>query len=131
MSFFVRSVSRTGWRSHLKTMTLLLIALILTLSIKAPTVNAASEESTLNAEVYQFEVGDFKVATISDGLLAVPPLPTYAPTADPEEVERAMVERFWSPDNLILHWDVFAHGAIAMNGKLLSGSLLRRMYKAL
>jgi glyoxylase-like metal-dependent hydrolase (beta-lactamase superfamily II) len=105
MSLLIQSVIRAVWRSPLKTMTLLLIALILTLLMKAPTVNAASEESTLNAGVYQFKVGDFKVATISDGLLTLPPLPTYAPTADPEEVERAMVERFWLPDNLSLYFN--------------------------
>jgi glyoxylase-like metal-dependent hydrolase (beta-lactamase superfamily II) len=92
-------------RSHLKTIVLLLIALILALVIKAPTVNALGEESTLNAGAYQFEVGNFKVATISGGLLTLPPLPTYAPTAEPEEVERAMVERFWSPDNLFLYFN--------------------------
>ncbi|MBD2000326.1 MBL fold metallo-hydrolase [Leptolyngbya sp. FACHB-541] len=101
----IQAVQRSHFRTIVKTMAFLLIALILTLPMKSPTVNAAHEESTPNAGAYQFQVGSFKVATISDGLLTLPPLPTYAPTADPIEVERAMVERFWSPSDLSLYFN--------------------------
>jgi glyoxylase-like metal-dependent hydrolase (beta-lactamase superfamily II) len=85
----------------------------------------ATESSTLramsNAGVYRFKVGSFKVATISDGLLKLPPLPTYAPTAEPKEVERSMVERFWSPSELAvcfnaLYIDTGAHKVLIDTG---------------
>ncbi|MBD2463094.1 MBL fold metallo-hydrolase [Oscillatoria sp. FACHB-1407] len=96
---FIRSV----WRSRLKVM--FFIGILLGFLLTTPTVNAINQNSTPNAGVYQFSVGDFKVATISDGLLKLPPLPTYAPLADPQEVEQAMVERFWSPDTLSLYFN--------------------------
>lgn len=58
-----------------------------------------------NAEVYRFNLGNFQVAVISDGMLKLPPLPIYAPTANPQEVERAMLERFWSPNELALYFN--------------------------
>lgn len=81
------------------------LALLLIFVIRIPVVEALDWGNVSNAGVYRFKVGDFKVATISDGLLKLPPLPTYAPMADPKEVERAMVERFWSPDELALYFN--------------------------
>jgi glyoxylase-like metal-dependent hydrolase (beta-lactamase superfamily II) len=80
-----------------------LIGILIGFLFTTPTVSAINQNSIPNAGVYQFSVGNFKVATISDGLLKLPPLPTYAPLADPQEVEQAMVERFWSPDTLSLY----------------------------
>lgn len=66
---------------------------------------AKTQANALNAGVYQFKVGNFRAATISDGLLKLPPLPIYAPTAEPQEVERAMIERFWSPQELAVYFN--------------------------
>jgi glyoxylase-like metal-dependent hydrolase (beta-lactamase superfamily II) len=92
-------------RSPLKAISLILSAILLGLLIKMPAVNAVNWENTFNSGVYHFAVGNFKAAVLSDGLLNLPPLPTYAPAVDPEEVERAMVERFWSPDELSLYFN--------------------------
>lgn len=100
----VRSHMRSVWRWR-KTIVLLVIGIVSCFLFTAPTVNAINQNSVPNAGVYQFRVGNFKVATISDGLLKLPPLPTYAPLADPQEVEQAMIERFWSPDNLSLYFN--------------------------
>lgn len=100
LHFFVRS----PYRSHFKTIVLLTIGIFCFL-FTAPNIHAIHQNSTPNAGVYQFRVGDFNVATISDGLLKLPPLPIYAPLADPEEVQQAMVERFWSPDSLSLYFN--------------------------
>jgi glyoxylase-like metal-dependent hydrolase (beta-lactamase superfamily II) len=83
------------------------IAVILLVSsiIGSPAVEASDWGSVPNAGVYRFKVGSFKVATISDGLLKLPPLPIYAPSADPKEVEQAMLERFWSPNELALYFN--------------------------
>lgn len=79
--------------------------MLLSLTIKIPAVEAVDCGNVTNAGVYRFKVGSYKVATISDGLLKLPPLPTYAPTADPQEVEKAMIERFWSPNELALYFN--------------------------
>jgi glyoxylase-like metal-dependent hydrolase (beta-lactamase superfamily II) len=105
MLFSFRSTMRTVWRSHFKTIGFLIIGVVFCFLFATPIVSAINQNSTLNAGVYQFRVGNFKVATISDGLLKLPPLPTYAPLADPQEVEQAMIERFWSPDNLSLYFN--------------------------
>lgn len=84
---------------------MLALTLFLGLFISTPAIKAVTWENVPNAGVYRFEVGSFKVSTISDGLLKLPPLPTYAPTADPKEVEQVMVERFWSPDELSLYFN--------------------------
>ncbi|WP_019506718.1 MBL fold metallo-hydrolase [Pleurocapsa sp. PCC 7319] len=68
-------------------------------------VEATEMNNNTNSEVYHFKIGSFQVAVISDGLLKLPPLPTYAPTANPQEVERAMLERFWSPNELNLYFN--------------------------
>ena len=99
-----RSYVRSVWRSR-KTIVLLVVGIVSCFLFTASTVNAINQNSVPNAGVYQFGVGSLKVATISDGLLKLPPLPTYAPLADPQEVEQAMVERFWSPDNLSLYFN--------------------------
>jgi glyoxylase-like metal-dependent hydrolase (beta-lactamase superfamily II) len=104
MLISIRSFMQTMWRSRFKTIAFLIVGVVSCFLLTTPTVNAINQNST-NAGVYQFRVGNFKVATISDGLLKLPPLPTYAPLADPEEVEQAMVERFWSPDNLFLYFN--------------------------
>jgi glyoxylase-like metal-dependent hydrolase (beta-lactamase superfamily II) len=101
----IRSFMRSVWRSRFKTIALLMIGVVSCFLFTPPTVNATDQNSASNAGVYQFRVGNFKVATISDGLLKLPPLPTYAPLADPGEVEQAMVERFWSPDTLSLYFN--------------------------
>lgn len=100
----IRSCTRSVWQSR-KTIVLLVIGIVFSYLFTTPTVHAINQNSTPNAGVYQFRVGNFKVATISDGLLKLPPLPTYAPLADPQEVEQAMIERFWSPDNLSLYFN--------------------------
>jgi glyoxylase-like metal-dependent hydrolase (beta-lactamase superfamily II) len=105
MSFSRRSFRLIRWRSHFKTVILLIIEVVSCFLLTTPTVNAINQNSTPNVGVYQFRVGTFKVATISDGLLKLPPLPTYVPLADPQEVEQAMSERFWSPDNLSLYFN--------------------------
>lgn len=81
------------------------VILVFSLIIKLGNTEAAESIDGANAEVYRFDVGNFQVAVISDGLLRLPPLPTYAPTANPQEVERAMLERFWSPDELALYFN--------------------------
>lgn len=109
MPFSICSFMRPTRRSHFKTIVFLIIFLIIGVGFCflffTSTIHAVNQNSTPNAGVYQFKVGDFKIATISDGLLKLPPLPTYAPLADPDEVEQAMVERFWSPDNLSLYFN--------------------------
>lgn len=100
----IHSFMRSVWRSR-QTIVLLVIGIVSCFLFTAPTVNAVNQNSASNAGVYQFSVGTFKVATLSDGLLKLPPLPTYAPSADPGEVEQAMVERFWSPDQLSLYFN--------------------------
>ncbi len=81
------------------------LTLFLTLSVGIPSVAAGDWSGESNPGAYRFNVGTFKVATISDGLLKVPPLPIYAPIADPEDVKRAMIERFWSADELFLYFN--------------------------
>jgi glyoxylase-like metal-dependent hydrolase (beta-lactamase superfamily II) len=61
--------------------------------------------STTNAGVYRFKIGSFNATIVSDGILTVPPLPTYAPTADPAKVRSAMIEHFQSPNELSLYFD--------------------------
>ena len=92
-------------RFHRKTVFLLLGTLFLILLSQISAVDAGSWENTSNTGVYRFKVGQFNVATISDGVLRVPPLPNYAPMADPEAVERGMVERFWAPDELSVYFN--------------------------
>jgi glyoxylase-like metal-dependent hydrolase (beta-lactamase superfamily II) len=109
MELSVTSVVQFTKRLRFKTAQLLLSAIALTLlfslTIRIPAVEAVDWDNVPNTGVYRFKVGSFKVATVSDGLLKLPPLPTYAPTADPKEVERAMVERFWSPNELALYFN--------------------------
>lgn len=100
----IRSFMGSVWRSR-KTIVLLIIGIASCFLFAAPSVDAINQNSLPNTGVYQFRIGNFKVATISDGLLKLPPLPTYAPLADPEEVEQAMIERFWSPDDLSLYFN--------------------------
>ncbi|MBW4474290.1 MAG: MBL fold metallo-hydrolase [Stenomitos rutilans HA7619-LM2] len=109
MKLSVVSVVQFLRRSRFKLTPLLLSVIVLTLlfslTIRIPAVEAVDGSNVPNAGVYRFKVGNFNVATVSDGLLKLPPLPTYAPTADPQEVERAMVERFWSPKELALYFN--------------------------
>ena len=81
------------------------IAVLFALTVNFNWVEAAEKINDTNPEVYRFNVGNFQVAVISDGLLKLPPLPTYAPTANPQEVKRAMLERFWSPNELTLYFN--------------------------
>ncbi|MEL6321922.1 MAG: MBL fold metallo-hydrolase, partial [Cyanobacteria bacterium J06626_14] len=74
---------------------------------KISTDQPVSWDNMPNTGIYRFTVGSFKVATIADGLLTLPPLPTYAPMADPEIVEQAIVERFWPPDELSVYFNAF------------------------
>lgn len=64
-----------------------------------------SPEQPTNAEVYHFTLGSFNAIVVSDGTLATPPFPNYAPTAEPAELERSLVERFLSPDELGLYFN--------------------------
>ncbi|MBE9103240.1 MBL fold metallo-hydrolase [Vacuolonema iberomarrocanum] len=105
MSFLLRSAMGSVWRSPLKVLSFLTLGILLCFLSQTPSLNAVEPSRPANAGVYQFEVGTFNVATLSDGLLDVPPLPTYAPLANPQDVERAMVERFWSPDNLSVYFN--------------------------
>ncbi|MBD3886297.1 MBL fold metallo-hydrolase [Phormidium tenue FACHB-886] len=105
MQFSIRSLMRSIWRSNFRTIVFLVIGVVFCFSFTTSTVNAVNQNSTPNAGVYQFRVGNFEVATVSDGLLKLPPLPTYAPLAAPEEVEQAMIERFWSPNTLSLYFN--------------------------
>jgi glyoxylase-like metal-dependent hydrolase (beta-lactamase superfamily II) len=109
MRLSVSSVIQSTKGLRFKTVQLILSVIVLillfSLAIKIPAVEAVDWGNMPNAGVYRFKVGNLKVATISDGLLKLPPLPTYAPTADPKEVERAMVERFWSPNELALYFN--------------------------
>lgn len=112
---------KSSLRSHLKPARLLLAAFLAALFLQVSTVNAVSETPRSNVGAYQFEIGSFKAAAISDGLLTLPPLPTYAPNASPEAVEQAMVERFWSPDELTLYFtalyvDTGAHRVLIDTG---------------
>lgn len=52
-----------------KTIVLLVIGIVSCFLFTAPTVNAINQNSVPNVGIYQFGVGNFKVATISDGLL--------------------------------------------------------------
>jgi len=61
MLLSIRSFMQSGWRSRLKTPFFLIGALICFL-LTAPTVNAIDKNSAPNAGVYQFRVGNFKVA---------------------------------------------------------------------
>lgn len=68
-----------------------------------PSARASDHDPTNNAGTYQFRLGEFQVATISDGLFRLPPYPTFATNADLATVEQAMVERFWAPDELLVY----------------------------
>jgi hypothetical protein len=88
MRLSVSSVIQSIQHRKFKIAQLLLSAIVLALFassiIQSPAVEASDWGSVPNAGVYRFKVGSFKVATISDGLLKLPPLPIYAPTADPK-----------------------------------------------
>lgn len=107
-----RLPASTVWtgRRTFKAITLLfgatLLALLLGFAHNLTVVEAANPKSSLNAGSYCFTIGRFRAAILSDGLLNFPPFPTYAANADPQEVERAMVERFWSPGSLAVYFNV-------------------------
>jgi glyoxylase-like metal-dependent hydrolase (beta-lactamase superfamily II) len=105
MSISTRLDWRSLWRSRFKRVSFFIIAIVICILTQGAIANAATSEQLSNAGVYQFEIGSFNVATISDGLLKLPPLPTYAPTADPADVEQAMIERFWAKDELSLYFN--------------------------
>ena len=105
VSSVVQSIRRSRFKTARSFLSVIVLTLLLSLVIIIPAVEAVDWENGSNAGVYSFKVGSLKVAIISDGLLKLPPLPTYAPTADPKEVERAMVERFWSLNELALYFN--------------------------
>ncbi|MBD2099481.1 MBL fold metallo-hydrolase [Leptolyngbya sp. FACHB-261] len=67
--------------------------------------NNSATGSTTNAAVYRFKVGAIDALVVSDGSLTTPPLPNYAPTAEPAEVEQALRERFLPADQLTLYFN--------------------------
>ena len=77
----VSSVIQSVRQGQFKLIKLLLSAIalvsIVSLAIKISAVAAGDWGNVSNAGIYRFKVGSFKVATISDGLLKLPPLPTY------------------------------------------------------
>jgi len=51
-----------------------------------------------NAAIYSFKIGEFNAVSISDGQVAFPPYPTYAPNATKEAVEQSLRENFMPVD---------------------------------
>ncbi|MGF1512544.1 MAG: MBL fold metallo-hydrolase [Elainellaceae cyanobacterium] len=85
-------------------MLIILLVTLVGLWVTAPSAIAA-DWGAENAGVYRFQMGRFNVAILSDGLLKPSPRPIYAPTAPPTALEQAMVERFQSPDELLLYFN--------------------------
>lgn len=91
--------------SLLSIMAVILLIGIRGLHLSSQTAHGAPSDGIRNAGVYQFSLGSFKVATLADGALGFPPHPTFAANADPAEVEQVMLERFWSPEELLLYFN--------------------------
>jgi glyoxylase-like metal-dependent hydrolase (beta-lactamase superfamily II) len=70
-----------------------------------PNQNESVGIYTKNAELYRFKIGAFDAMVVSDGTLSTPPLPNYAPAADPTEVKQALQKRFLSPEQLTLYFN--------------------------
>ena len=66
------------------------------------TAQADEAPARTNAPIYEFAIGDIRAVAISDGQIAVPAWPTYAPDAPEEAVFSAMRRRFLSPPDYLL-----------------------------
>lgn len=56
-----------------------------------------------NAAIYRFKIGEFDAVSVSDGQVAFPAYPTYAPNATKEAVEQSLRENFMPVELYILN----------------------------
>jgi glyoxylase-like metal-dependent hydrolase (beta-lactamase superfamily II) len=97
MHFTIHRLPRFVIWSFLIIGTALLVAFF---SLSLPSVQQSTIAQTLlakNTGVYRFKVGQFNAATISDGILALPPT-AVVPVTDPAQVKKAQYDEFLAED---------------------------------